>query len=61
MGRGSRSDFQFLAALAAVAPFCAHGFKKEISGSELVSIAEAGHMVIVEKTPAVVEAIGRLG
>jgi pimeloyl-ACP methyl ester carboxylesterase len=42
-------------------PFYAHGFKKGIAGSELVSIPEAGHMVIVEKTPAVVEAIGRLG
>lgn len=44
-----------------VPPFYAHGFKKGIAGSELVSIPEAGHMVIVEKTPAVVEAIGRLG
>lgn len=61
MGRGSRSDFQFLAALAAVAPFCTHGFKKGISGSELVSIAEAGRMVIVERASAVVEAIARLG
>ena len=44
-----------------VPPFYAHGFKKGLAGSELVSIPEAGHMVIVEKTPAVVEAIGRLG
>ncbi len=44
-----------------VPPFYAHGFKKGIAGSELVSIPEAGHMVIVEKTPAVVEAVGRLG
>ena len=44
-----------------VPPFYAHGFKKGIAGSELVSIPEAGHMVILEKTPAVVEAIGRLG
>jgi pimeloyl-ACP methyl ester carboxylesterase len=44
-----------------VPPFYAHGFKKGIAGSELVSIPEAGHMVIVEQTPAVVEAIGRLG
>ncbi|MDF2900280.1 MAG: alpha/beta hydrolase fold [Phenylobacterium sp.] len=44
-----------------VPPFYAHGFKKGIAGAELVSIPEAGHMVIVEKTPAVVEAIGRLG
>jgi pimeloyl-ACP methyl ester carboxylesterase len=42
-------------------PFYAHGFKKGIAGAELVSIPEAGHMVIVEKTQAVVEAIARLG
>lgn len=44
-----------------VPPFYAHGFKKGVAGAELVSIPEAGHMVIVEKTSAVVEAIGRLG
>jgi pimeloyl-ACP methyl ester carboxylesterase len=44
-----------------VPPFYAHGFKKAVAGAELVSIPEAGHMVIVEKTSAVVEAIGRLG
>ena len=44
-----------------VPPFYAHGFKKGIKGAELVSIPEAGHMVILEKTAAVVEAIERLG
>jgi pimeloyl-ACP methyl ester carboxylesterase len=44
-----------------IPPTYAHGFKKGIKGAELVSIPEAGHMVIVEKTPAVVEAITRLG
>jgi pimeloyl-ACP methyl ester carboxylesterase len=42
-------------------PVYAHAFKKGIAGAELVSIPEAGHMVTVEKTAAVVEAIGRLG
>jgi pimeloyl-ACP methyl ester carboxylesterase len=44
-----------------VPPFYAHGFKKGIKGAELVSIPEAGHMVTVEKTPAVIDAIVRLG
>ena len=44
-----------------IPPFYAHGFKKGIAGAELVSIPEAGHMVIVEKTAQVVEAISRLG
>ena len=44
-----------------IPPTYAHGFKKGIKGAELVSIPEAGHMVIVEKTAQVVEAIGRLG
>lgn len=44
-----------------IPPVYAHGFKKGIKGSELVSIPEAGHMVIVEKTDAVAEAVGRLG
>lgn len=44
-----------------VPPFYAHGFKKGIKGAELVSIPEAGHMVILEKTAAVVEAVARLG
>ena len=44
-----------------VPPFYAHGFKKGIAGSELVSIPEAGHMVILEKPQAVAEAVGRLG
>lgn len=44
-----------------IPPVYAHGFKKGIAGAELVSIPEAGHMVMLEKTPAVVEALGRLG
>ena len=44
-----------------IPPVYAHGFKKGIKGAELVSIPEAGHMVIVEKTAAVVEAVSRLG
>jgi pimeloyl-ACP methyl ester carboxylesterase len=43
-----------------VPPFYAHGFKKGIKGAELVSIPEAGHMVILEKTQAVIEAVSRL-
>ena len=42
------------------APY-AQAFKAGIKGSELVSVPEAGHMVIVEQTPAVMAAIGRLG
>jgi pimeloyl-ACP methyl ester carboxylesterase len=44
-----------------VPPVYAHAFKKAIKGAELVSIPEAGHMVTVEKTDAVAEAVGRLG
>jgi pimeloyl-ACP methyl ester carboxylesterase len=44
-----------------IPPVYAHAFKKGIKGAELVSIPEAGHMVTVEKTEAVVEAVGRLG
>ena len=44
-----------------IPPVYAHAFKKGIAGAQLVSIPEAGHMVIVEQTAAVVEAIGRLG
>ena len=44
-----------------IPPTYAHGFKKGIKGAQLVSIPEAGHMVIAEKTAAVVEAISRLG
>jgi pimeloyl-ACP methyl ester carboxylesterase len=44
-----------------IPPVYAHAFKKGIKGAELVSIPEAGHMVIVEKTQAVVEAVSRLG
>ena len=44
-----------------ISPTYAHAFKKGIAGSQLVSIPEAGHMVITEKTAAVVEAISGLG
>lgn len=36
-------------------------FDKAIADSELVKIPEAGHMVMVEQTPAVLAAISRLG
>jgi pimeloyl-ACP methyl ester carboxylesterase len=38
----------------------AHAFKKAIAGSELVSVAEAGHAVNLEKPDQVLQAIGRL-
>jgi pimeloyl-ACP methyl ester carboxylesterase len=44
-----------------IPPTYAHGFKKGIAGSQLVSIPEAGHMVIVEKSQAVADAIASLG
>ena len=44
-----------------IPPVYAHAFKKGIAGAQLVSIPEAGHMVIVEKTSAVVEAVEALG
>ena len=44
-----------------IPPVYAHAFKKAIAGAELVSIPEAGHMVILEKTDAVVDAVSRLG
>ena len=44
-----------------IPPIYAHGFKKGIPRAQLVSIPEAGHMVIVEKTQAVVDAISTLG
>jgi pimeloyl-ACP methyl ester carboxylesterase len=44
-----------------ISPTYAHAFKTGIADARLISIPEAGHMVIVEKTDAVVEAIGTLG
>ena len=44
-----------------IPPVYAHGFKKGIAGASLVSIPEAGHMVTLEQTSAVAEAIGALG
>jgi pimeloyl-ACP methyl ester carboxylesterase len=41
------------------APY-AHAFKAAITGAELVCVHDAGHMVILEQTDAVVAAIGRL-
>jgi len=43
-----------------ISPTYAHGFKKAIPGAQLISIPEAGHMVILEKPAAVVEAISAL-
>ena len=43
-----------------IVPAYAHAFKKGIAGAELVSIPETGHMVMLEKTDQVVNAIGRL-
>ena len=44
-----------------IPPVYAHGFKKGIAGAELVSIPEAGHMVTLEKTKAVADAVRGLG
>lgn len=44
-----------------IPPVYARAFQKAMPGASLVSIPEAGHMVIHEKTRAVVEAIGALG
>ena len=44
-----------------IAPAYAQAFRKGISGSELVMIPEAGHMVTLEKTGQVISAIARLG
>jgi pimeloyl-ACP methyl ester carboxylesterase len=44
-----------------IPPAYAHAFKKAIAGAELVSIPEAGHMVVMEQPRAVAEAVWRLG
>ncbi len=44
-----------------IPPAYAHAFKKGIADSQLVSIPEAGHMVIAEKPDAVAQAISQLG
>jgi pimeloyl-ACP methyl ester carboxylesterase len=44
-----------------IPPVYAHGFKKGIAGSDLVSIPEAGHMVTLERPALVADAIRRLG
>jgi pimeloyl-ACP methyl ester carboxylesterase len=43
-----------------ISPIYAEAFKKGIKGSELVAIAEAGHMVTIEKPDQVMTALGRL-
>jgi pimeloyl-ACP methyl ester carboxylesterase len=40
-----------------IPPTYAHAFKKGIAGARLVSIPEAGHMLILEKTAQVVDAV----
>jgi pimeloyl-ACP methyl ester carboxylesterase len=44
----------------AIPPLYAQEFKRRIKDIQLVSIPEAGHMVLLEKTQASVAAIGRL-
>src|SRR5438477_10304085 len=44
-----------------ISPVYAHEFKRLIKGAQLVSIPEAGHMVLQEKTRETVAAIQRLG
>jgi pimeloyl-ACP methyl ester carboxylesterase len=44
-----------------ISPTYAHAFKKGIAGSQLVSIPEAGHMLILEKTAQVADAVSTLG
>ncbi len=43
-----------------IVPAYAHAFKKGIRGAELVAIAEAGHMVTIEKPDQVMGALARL-
>ncbi|HLI65572.1 MAG TPA: alpha/beta hydrolase [Caulobacteraceae bacterium] len=43
-----------------IPPVYAQEFKRKIAGAQLVSIPEAGHMVIFEKTAQVADAVGRL-
>ncbi|HEX2558855.1 alpha/beta fold hydrolase, partial [Phenylobacterium sp.] len=43
-----------------IPPPYAHAFKRAIAGAELVSIPEAGHMVVLEKPAEVAQAIARL-
>jgi pimeloyl-ACP methyl ester carboxylesterase len=44
-----------------ISPVYAQAFKKAIKGAELVAIAEAGHMVTIEKPDQVLAALSRLG
>jgi pimeloyl-ACP methyl ester carboxylesterase len=43
-----------------IPPVYAQAFKQAIAGAQLVSVPEAGHMVLWEKTAACAEAVGRL-
>jgi pimeloyl-ACP methyl ester carboxylesterase len=44
-----------------ISPTYAHAFKKGIAGAQLVSIPEAGHMLTLEKTAQVADAVSALG
>jgi pimeloyl-ACP methyl ester carboxylesterase len=44
-----------------IPPSYAHAFKKGVEGSQLISIPEAGHMVVAEKPEAVAQAVAGLG
>lgn len=44
-----------------IAPPYGEAFNRALTGSKLVKIPQAGHMVLLEQTAAVVEAIGKLG
>jgi pimeloyl-ACP methyl ester carboxylesterase len=44
-----------------ISPVYAHEFKRLIKGAQLVSIPEAGHLVLQEKTRETMAAIQRLG
>jgi pimeloyl-ACP methyl ester carboxylesterase len=43
-----------------IPPAYGEGFHRGVPGAELVMVPAAGHMVIVEKTEAVVAALARL-
>jgi pimeloyl-ACP methyl ester carboxylesterase len=44
-----------------IPPIYGAAFEKAIAGSRLVSVPEAGHMIVLEKPGAVVEAVASLG
>ena len=43
-----------------IPPAYCEAFHRRVPGSELVMVAAAGHMVIIEKTETVVAALARL-